>query len=252
VAEPFLAGEGVVVRFGGLTAVDGVSVVADRGETVGIIGPNGAGKTTLFGALCGSVPSEGAVRIEGRDVGGWAPHRRARAGLTRTFQQRELFGSLTVRDNLLFATEAAALGERPLRLARRGAYRRPDQVDAIIELLGLQGCAGTRAGSLPGGLARLVEIGRALCTDPALVLLDEPSSGLDNDETAQLVERLRAAVAARGCGLLLVEHDMSVVNAVCERLYVLDFGRCIASGPTAEVLASAEVRDAYLGDVGAA
>ncbi|MBV8959016.1 MAG: ABC transporter ATP-binding protein [Actinobacteria bacterium] len=251
-SEPFLAADGVTVRFGGLTAVDSVSVVADRGETVGIIGPNGAGKTTLFGALCGSVPAEGTVRVEGQDAGTWAPHRRARAGLTRTFQQRELFGSLTVRDNLLFATEAAALGQRPMRLARRHAYRQPDKADATIELLGLQGCAGMLAGSLPGGLARLVEIGRALCTDPALVLLDEPSSGLDNDETAQLVDRLRAAAAACGCGLLLVEHDMSVVNALCERLYVLDFGSCIASGPTAEVLASAEVREAYLGDLGAA
>ena len=250
---PFLAANDVTVRFGGLVAVDGVSIEADRGEVVGVIGPNGAGKTTLFGAIAGALrPDAGRVRLGDEDVTRWPSHRRARAGLGRTFQRLEVFGSMTVRENLVYATEAAALGSSPLRLFRRSAYRRDDVADQTLDELDLTSVAAERAADLPPGLARLVELGRALCADPALLLLDEPSSGLDVAETAALAERIAAAVAARDLGVVLIEHDMSMVLGLCDRLYVLDFGACIAAGPAAEVARLDIVREAYLGMVDAA
>ena len=249
---PFLAADNITVRFGGLVAVDDVSITADRGEVVGVIGPNGAGKTTLFGAIAGTVaPASGRVHLEGTDVTRWPSHRRARAGLGRTFQRLEVFGSMTVAENLAYATEAAALGASPWRLLSRSAHRRPEQVDATIELLGLGDVAGVLAGTLPTGRARVVELGRALCAQPEVVLLDEPSSGLDATETAELAESIVAAVAERGLGVVLIEHDMTMVLGICERLYVFDFGRLIGSGPTAEVAVLDRVRDAYLGTAGA-
>jgi ABC-type branched-subunit amino acid transport system ATPase component len=249
--EPFLVAEHITVRFGGLVAVADVSVQADRGEVVGIIGPNGAGKTTLFGAIAGSVrPESGRVRLGGRDVTGWPAHRRARAGLGRTFQRLEVFGSMTVRENLAYATEARALGASPLRLFGRGRHRRLDVVDRALADLGLEEVAERPAGDLPPGLARLVELGRALCAEPSLLLLDEPSSGLDVTETAALAAHVVDAVRTRGLGVVLIEHDMSMVLEICERLYVLDFGACIAEGPTAEVAGLGVVREAYLGSEG--
>jgi branched-chain amino acid transport system ATP-binding protein len=247
-AEAHLIAAGITVRFGGLTAVDDVSVQADQGEIVGIIGPNGAGKTTLFGAVAGSLePQAGTVRLGGRDVTGWASHRRARAGLGRTFQRLEVFGSLSVRENLAYATEAAALGSSPLRLLQRSRHRRPDLVAEALDQLGLADVADERAADLPPGLARLVELGRALCAQPSMLLLDEPSSGLDVGETAALAAHIVDAVRTRDLGVVLIEHDMTMVLGICERLYVLDFGVCIAEGPTAEVARRPEVRDAYLG-----
>ena len=245
---PHLVAEHVTVRFGGLVAVDDVSVAADRGEIVGIIGPNGAGKTTLFGAIAGSLrPERGQVRLGEHDVTRWPSHRRARAGLGRTFQRLEVFGSMTVRENLAYATEAAALGASPLRLLRRGGHRRLDLVDQTIGELGLAAVADERAADLPPGLARLVELGRALCAEPAMLLLDEPSSGLDVSETAALADHIAGAVRGRDLGVMLVEHDMAMVLGICERLYVLDFGVCIAAGPTAEIARLDIVREAYLG-----
>ena len=245
---PELEAEAIRVRFGGLVAVSDVSVQADRGEVVGIIGPNGAGKTTLFGAIAGTVrPEAGRVRFGGRDVTTWPSHRRARAGLGRTFQRLEVFGSMTVRENLEYATEAAALGASPLRLLQRRRHQRQDLVEDALATLGLDHVAGERAGDLPPGLARLVELGRVLCAQPSMLLLDEPSSGLDVAESAALAGHVVDAVRARGIGVVLIEHDMSVVMGICERLYVLDFGVCIAEGPTAEVATRVEVRDAYLG-----
>jgi branched-chain amino acid transport system ATP-binding protein len=247
-ADAHLVAEAVTVRFGGLVALDDVSVRADQGEIVGIIGPNGAGKTTLFGAIAGTLkPERGTVTFGGQDVTRWPSHRRARVGLGRTFQRLEVFGSMTVRENLLYATEAAALGAGPFRLFRRSAHRRDDVADRAIDELDLGAVAGERAGDLPPGLARLVELGRALCAEPALLLLDEPSSGLDTGETAALAERIAEAVRGRDLGVVLIEHDMSMVLGLCERLYVLDFGVCIAEGPTAEVARLDVVREAYLG-----
>jgi branched-chain amino acid transport system ATP-binding protein len=246
--DAHLVADGITVRFGGLTAVADVSVRADPGEVVGIIGPNGAGKTTLFGAIAGSLqPQSGRVRLGGRDVTGWASHRRARAGLGRTFQRLEVFGSMSVRENLAYATEAAALGASPLRLLQRSRHRRLDLVADTLDQLGLDGVADERAADLPPGIARLVELGRALCAEPTMLLLDEPSSGLDVQETAALAGHVVDAVRTRGLGVVLIEHDMTMVLGICERLYVLDFGACIAEGPTAEVARLTVVRDAYLG-----
>jgi branched-chain amino acid transport system ATP-binding protein len=243
-----LIAEDVTVRFGGLVAVDGVSVVADTGEIVGIIGPNGAGKTTLFGAIAGAVrPEGGRVQLDGRDVTGWPSHRRARAGLGRTFQRLEVFGSMTVRENLAYATEAAALATRPLRLLQRGRHRQLDVVEDALDELGLRAVAGERAADLPPGIARVVELGRALCAQPSMLLLDEPSSGLDVAETAALAAHVVDAVRHRDLGVVLIEHDMTMVLGICERLYVLDFGACIAEGPTAAVADMPVVREAYLG-----
>jgi branched-chain amino acid transport system ATP-binding protein len=247
-ADAHLHASGITVRFGGLVAVDDVTVEADRGEVVGIIGPNGAGKTTLFGAIAGTVRTErGEVQLGGRDATRWPSHRRARAGLGRTFQRLEVFGSMSVRDNLAYATEAGALGAGPLRLLARSRHRRLDIVDDVLHQLGLDHVADERAADLPPGTARVLELGRALCAEPDLLLLDEPSSGLDVAETAELAGHIVDAVRTRGLGVVLIEHDMTTVLSICERLYVLDFGRCIADGPTAEVAGLTVVREAYLG-----
>jgi branched-chain amino acid transport system ATP-binding protein len=247
-AEAHLVADSITVRFGGLVAVSGVSIAADRGEIVGVIGPNGAGKTTLFGAISGTLrPEQGTVRLGERDITGWASHRRARAGLGRTFQRLEVFGSMTARENLAYATEAGALGASPIRLLQRSRHRRLDLVDELLDQLGLRQVADERAADLPPGIARLVELGRALCAEPAILLLDEPSSGLDVSETAALADHIVDAVRTRDLGVVLIEHDMTMVLNICERLYVLDFGECIAEGPAAQVAKMASVRDAYLG-----
>jgi branched-chain amino acid transport system ATP-binding protein len=247
-ADPELVASGVVVEFGGLTAVAEVSLTANRGEVVGVIGPNGAGKTTLFGAIAGTVrTSAGTVRLGGRDVTGWPSHRRARSGLGRTFQRLEVFGSMTVRENLAYATEARALATSPLRLLHRRRHQHDDVVGAALEDLALGGVAEVRAADLPPGLARVVELGRALCAQPSMLLLDEPSSGLDVSETAALAAHIATAARSRDLGVVLIEHDMTMVRTLCQRLYVLDFGRCIAEGSTAVVASLPEVRDAYLG-----
>jgi branched-chain amino acid transport system ATP-binding protein len=246
---PDLEATAVTVEYGGLTAVDAVSMSADRGEVVGVIGPNGAGKTSLFNALVGAVRATGSVRLDGVDVTAWPVHRRARAGLGRTFQRLELFGSMTVAENMRFATEAGSFGERPWRLLRRDRFQAADRAAATLDLVGLSDDADRPAADLPPGSARLLELGRALCAQPRMLLLDEPSSGLDVSETKAFAKTLRAIVADHGVGIVLVEHDVSLVLALCTRLYVLEFGRCIAEGPTKKVAASPEVRAAYLGDL---
>ena len=187
------------------------------------------------------------MTIADTDVTSWPPHRRGRCGLARTFQKVETFGSMTVRENLSFASEAAALGERPWRLLSRRRWQQPALVEDIVDRLALGSVADTPAGLLPLGTARLVELGRALCARPRLLLLDEPSSGLDTAETAMFGDQILATVAHDGVGVLIIEHDMSLVSHICDRLYVLDFGCLIADGPTASVVASESVRAAYLG-----
>jgi branched-chain amino acid transport system ATP-binding protein len=250
--EPLLAAEQITVRFGGLTALDDVGLEVGAGEIVGLIGPNGAGKTTLFGCVVGSLRRvAGSVRFDGADVSEWPAHRRARAGIGRTFQRAQIFGSMTVRENLEFATEAPFLGEHPWRLLTRRRHRAETEAAAVLEALELGAVAEVPAGRLPLGVLRLVEFGRALCARPKLLLLDEPSSGLDVDETATLGSHIRAAVAERGIGVLLIEHDMSLVLGVSQRLYVLDFGRILFHGSPEDVAASHEVQQAYLGTAGA-
>ena len=234
----------VSVRFGGVQALDGVVLDVDRGYVTGLIGPNGAGKTTLFNVICGlQSATRGRVLLEGEDISSVKAHRRARLGIARTFQRLEVFGSMTVRDNIRVAAEVRRSWSR----GDRGSVPPPDAVaDALLERVGLVEVAGARVDALPTGLARLVEVGRALAPQPRVLLLDEPSSGLDETETADFA-RLLEGLAADGLGVLLVEHDVELVMRVCTRLHVLDFGRIIAAGTPREVQRDAEVQAAYLG-----
>ncbi|MBF6170107.1 ABC transporter ATP-binding protein [Nocardia blacklockiae] len=228
----------VTVVFGGNRALDGAGLRAERGAVTGLIGPNGAGKSTLFDVICGlRTPTTGRVAIGGADVTRLGPARRARHGLARTFQRLELFGRLTVRDNLLVAAE---LGRH-----RRHAAR---TVTEIIERLGLHEVADTCADDLPTGTARLVEVGRAVAARPSLILLDEPAAGQDHTETERFGGLLRS-LADDGTAVLLVEHDMGLVMDVCDEVFVLDLGKVIASGPPAVIRADEVVLAAYLGDV---
>lgn len=225
---------GITVRFGGHTALDQVELDADAGRVTGLIGPNGAGKTTLFNVICGLLPpSSGTLRFDGREISSLAPYKRARLGLARTFQRLELFSLLSVRENVQVAAEV------------RG-NRDPALVERIVERVGLSHLVDERVDALPTGQARLAEIGRALATDPRLLLLDEPASGLDERESETLGALLRS-LAAEGIGVLLVEHDVQLVMEVCDLIHVLDFGHVIAKGDSAAIRSDASVLTAYLG-----
>jgi branched-chain amino acid transport system ATP-binding protein len=235
------------VSFGGLQAVRDVTLQIPSGSVTGLIGPNGAGKTTTIDALCGFVDARGTIALGGRRLDGLAPHERARAGLARTFQSIELFDDLTVAENLLVAASPGRWWSTALDLvAPRRDARRVD-VGGILELVGIAALADARPPSLSHGRRRLVSVARALASDPQLLLLDEPAAGLDPDERIALGGLLRR-LPERGIGVLLVDHDMSLVLDVCRDLVVLDVGAVIASGPTAEVSRDPAVTAAYLGD----
>jgi branched-chain amino acid transport system ATP-binding protein len=219
-----------------------VSLSVEAGTIVGLIGPNGAGKTTTFNAIAGVQRCRGTVRLDGVDVSKAPPHRRAHLGMNRTFQRLEVFGSMTAFDNIRTAAEIASLNRRK---GVRGAVA---VADRVVELLALGPVANRRADALPTGQARLVELGRALATDPKIVLLDEPASGLDDVETQRLAAVLEELVA-EGLAVLLVEHDMDLVMQLCSTINVLDFGEIIACGTPEEVRADEQVRAAYLGAV---
>jgi branched-chain amino acid transport system ATP-binding protein len=240
-------------RFSGITALDRVSIAVEAGEPVGLIGPNGAGKTTFFNCLLGMLRcDQGRVRFDGREITRMPVYRRARLGFGRTFQRVELFTGTTVRDHLLVAERArhgkGRLWRDLLNLARPTGDE-GERTDHTLELLGLADVADQPIESLSLGRARLVELGRALMTEPKLLLLDEPSSGLDQSETMELVGTLQAVQRERGTAILLVEHDVEMVQAFATRLYVLDFGVVIASGPTGSVMDDEAVRKAYLGEL---
>ena len=248
---PVLEVSGVSVAFSGIRALDGVSVTVGAGERVGLIGPNGAGKTTLFNCLLGVLrPDAGRVFLDGVDVGGWPVHRRARAGVGRTFQRVELFSDTTVREHLLIAERirngTGAFWKDILGRGRPQAHEIA-ACDEVLELLGISDLADKPVEALSLGQSRLVEAGRALMTGPRVLLLDEPSSGLDRDETQALAATLREVQKAKGYAVLLVEHDVGLVADFTERAYVLDSGSIIAEGPTSDVLADPAVRRAYLG-----
>jgi ABC-type branched-subunit amino acid transport system ATPase component/branched-subunit amino acid ABC-type transport system permease component len=244
------------VHYGGVAAVQHVSLAAPTGRITGLVGPNGAGKTTTFNACSGLVkPTGGRVVLHGRDVTGLGPAGRSRLGLGRTFQRAELFNSLTVRENVELGREASMAGANPL--TQLGGSRKDRQtvrraVDEAIGLTGIGPLSALQAGLLPAGQRRMVELARVLAGPFDLLLLDEPSAGLDANETQRFGNVLTGAVAERGIGILLVEHDMELVRQVCDHIYVLDFGRLIFEGTPAEMLASPVVRAAYLGSEGQA
>jgi len=234
---PSLEVSEVTVTFGGRRALDGVAIAAEPGRVTGLIGPNGAGKSTLFDVICGlRRPVTGRIRLDGKDVTRQGPARRARHGMARTFQRLELFGRLSVRENLMVAAE---LGPQ-----RRHAAR---AVEQIIERLDLGEVAHRPADALPTGTGRLVEVGRALAVRPRFLLLDEPAAGQDAEETRRFAALLRA-LAAAGAAVVLVEHDMSLVMGVCDEVYVLDLGKIIAAGPPDVIRRDETVLAAYLGD----
>jgi branched-chain amino acid transport system ATP-binding protein len=235
-AESLLNAEDVSVRFGGLHALSGATVAAEAGTITGLIGPNGAGKTTLFNVITGhQVATSGEVHLAGREVTRFGVHRRARMGLSRTFQKLEAFNSLSARDNVRVAAEMNRSRDAgPL-------------ADSILERVGLDDVADVTVGTLPTGTARLVELARALAVQPRVLLLDEASSGLTEDETVEVGKLLKQLVAEDDLAVLLVEHDMSFVMGTCSSIYVLDFGQIIATGTPEEVQANEAVRAAYLG-----
>jgi len=221
-----------------------------------VVGPNGAGKSTLFNVISGfQRPREGRVEFDGHDITRLAPQVRARRGMARTFQHPELFVDLTIREHLILAARLRAKPRRVwldtvtgagLRLREESSER--DRVEQLLESLNLTQDADRTAEGLPLGVARRVELGRALAFEPSLLLLDEPSSGLDNTETAQFAAVLLNAVDEHGVALVLVEHDVDLVLGISDRVYVLDFGKVIASGEPADIRRDPAVQAAYLGE----
>ena len=244
----------MTVRFGGIVALDGISLDLNRGEILGLIGPNGAGKTTLFNCISGVIhPDRGSIFFEGHSLVYAPPHVRARFGIARTFQNLQLWGSMTVEENLVVPMDA--LGRRntfsdalylPFSTYAERASR--ERARAILHVLELDRHARTLAADLPAGIQRRVEIARALAMRPRLLLLDEPAAGLDAQETARLAELLHAVRQRFHVSMLLVDHDMSLVLRVCDYVYVLDFGKLLARGQPSAIRSDPKVIAAYLGE----
>jgi branched-chain amino acid transport system ATP-binding protein len=229
--------------FAGVQALSEVTLELHRHEVVGLIGPNGAGKSTLVNVLSGfDMPSAGRVELDASDVTRWSPHRRGRAGIARTFQHSRSFGGLTVRENVEVA--ALGVGERP-RAARARA-------DELLVLLALDGFAEAPAATLAHGDERRLGVARALATEPAFVLLDEPAAGLPEAEVPEFASVVRAVRDEHDAGVLLIDHNMALVMEVCDRIQVLDQGRTLAAGAPAEVRANLDVAAAYLGETAVA
>ena len=237
-----LATEDVVVRFGGVRALSETTVSVDPGVVTGLIGPNGAGKTTLFNVITGLLdPDAGRVVLDGRDITSYSPFRRARLGISRTFQKLEAFNSLSARENVLVAAEQRKAWDR-------SPYSPLAVTDELLALVGIAEVADYMVGTLPTGTARLVELARALALNPRVLLLDEPSSGLNEEET-RAISSLLLRLVADGLAVLLVEHDMSFVMGTCELIYVLEFGQIIATGEPERIQSDPAVQAAYLGSV---
>ena len=236
---PLLEVKDVSVLFGGLRAVDDVTLSAEHAQVTGLIGPNGAGKSTLLSVVSGlQRPNSGTVRMGDVLLGGLAPHARARLGMSRTFQRLELWHSMSVRRNIRTAAEFAQSWKPQLS---------PDEkTEALLDRLALRSVADVPTSALPSGIARVAEVARALASEPQLLLLDEPSAGLDSFEADRLTETI-SAVARDGTAVVLVEHHMEMVMRACAHIWVLDFGRVIASGTPADIRGSEAVQAAYLG-----
>jgi branched-chain amino acid transport system ATP-binding protein len=237
--EGTLRASSVSRSFEGVKALREVTLELHRHEVVGLIGPNGAGKSTLVNVLTGfDRPNQGTVQLEGREVTAWSPHRRARAGLARTFQHSRSFGSLSVRENI----EVAALG---VGTGTREARRRADR---LLELLGLTSNEETRAGALSHGDERRLGVARVLATEPAFVLMDEPAAGLPEAEVPEFAEVIRSLRDDHRAGVLLIDHNMALVMDVCDRIHVLDQGLTLAAGTPTEIRGNLDVAAAYLGE----
>ncbi len=242
---PRLQATEVDVQFGGLRALSSATIDVGPGLITGLIGPNGAGKTTLFNVITGlQAPTAGSVTISEDDgttidLTAQPVHKRTRAGIARTFQKLEAFNTLSARDNVLVAAEMRHHWDR------HGPHP-DDRTDEILESVGIAEFADITVGTLPTGTARLVELARALASEPKFLLLDEPSSGLNEEETREMGALLRSLIGD-GLGVLLVEHDMSFVMELCDHIHVLDFGQIIAVGPPVEIQADPQVQAAYLG-----
>jgi branched-chain amino acid transport system ATP-binding protein len=251
--RPLLEAVGISKRFAGIAALNDVSVTVERGECAALIGPNGAGKSTLFNCMAGVIrPDRGVVRFDGHDLGRMAPYRRARLGLARTFQQIELFPGLTVLDHVVVSVRSERRAGGLLRDLTGRSRPTTDELDrcrAVLDLVGLTADADRQITSLSLGRARVVELARALVRAPKLLFLDEPSSGLDADETDAMATVIEAVRADRDVAVLLCEHDVGFVRRLATRTSVLDCGRLIAAGETVEVLDSDAVRQAYVGTV---
>ncbi|MDA8309475.1 MAG: ATP-binding cassette domain-containing protein [Actinomycetota bacterium] len=246
-----LAVRGLTKSFGATPAVVGVDVDVEAGESVGLVGPNGAGKTTVLNCIFGQLrPDAGSVELDGRDIGRLPTWRRARLGVARTYQRLEIFPELTVRDHLIVALRVHRGGTRLWRdLLGMSAPGREEiaAADSVLVALGLLELADVPVAALGLGVCRLVELARAVVAQPRLLLADEPTSGLDEQETRDLAGLLRSLQRARGMGMLLIEHDLAIVEAVVDRVVVMDLGRVVASGSFDEVMAAPAVRRAYLG-----
>lgn len=239
--------DAVSKTFGGICALNGISLSVRSGSIAGIIGPNGAGKTTLFNVITGALPTDdGYIVVAGQSISGWPPYRIARTGVARTFQNIRLFAGMTVFEHLLVAQpHRSGLLRRllPTRLADPGAWRKAEEA---LVFFGLQDVRSNLARALPYGLQRKVEMARALTAGPKLLLLDEPVAGMNHDEAEEL-RHLLLRLNERGLTILLIEHDMPFVMNLCHELWVLDFGVLIAHGTPAEIRRNPKVLDAYLG-----
>ena len=250
---PLLETKDLGITFGGLQALDNVYMTVDSREIVGLIGPNGAGKTTVFNLLTGVyLPTKGAIRFEGQSLIGKKPYQINRRGIARTFQNIRLFKNMTVMDNIKVAMNQNmryTVAEGIFRLPRY--WKEEKQVEAkakeLLHIFGMEDTADSVAANLPYGQQRKLEILRALASKPKLLLLDEPAAGMNPTETHDLMETIRGIRDTFGVGILLLEHDMSLVMGVCERIYVLDYGTLIADGTPEEIRSNERVIKAYLG-----
>ena len=253
---PFFSVHDLLVQFGGLVAVDGVSFDVQQGEVFSVIGPNGAGKSTIFNCISGIYkPDRGTVELEGQEVTRMKPHHRARLGIARTFQNIELFSKMTTMENLMLGRHIHMKTGllRSATFFRRGSFaareeaRHRGRVEEIIDLLDLQSARNQLVGNLPYGTQKLVELARALALEPKLLLLDEPSAGMNSEEKQDLIFWIKDIQDELGVTILLIEHDMKMVMDISDRVLVVNFGRPIAEGFPDDIQRHPEVLSAYLG-----